>query len=162
MQPHTCSLAPKPSSHEELIQKGKSFVTAAKAPAILKAYRNDWRDFESWCREHQLTALASTPKTVALYFADRASTLASGTITRRPERPPCFPPLLSFGAETCIVVGTQPGRNLGDQTGGRLLSRPKWNVHFGIDMAEHRGCRRRADAGPQRCGPAIQPAAAAH
>jgi hypothetical protein len=83
MQPHTYALAPKPASLEELIQKAKSFVAAAKAPATLKAYRNDWRDFESWCRSHQLPSLPSTPETVALYIADRASTLASGTITRR-------------------------------------------------------------------------------
>jgi site-specific recombinase XerD len=70
-------------SIEELIQKAKTFVAAAKAPATLKAYRNDCRDFESWCRDHQLPSLPSTPETVALYIADRASTLASGTITRR-------------------------------------------------------------------------------
>jgi integrase len=83
MQPHTYSLTPKPASIEELIQKAKTFVAAAKAPATLKAYRNDWRDFEFWCREHHLPSLPSTPETVALYIADRASTLASGTITRR-------------------------------------------------------------------------------
>ncbi len=83
MQPCTCSLAPQVPSIEELIQKAKAFVASAKAPATLKAYRNDWRDFESWCRAHQLPSLASTPETVALYIADRASTLASGTITRR-------------------------------------------------------------------------------
>jgi integrase len=83
MHPPTYTLVPKPASLEELIQKAKTFVAAAKAPATLKAYRNDWRDFESWCREHQLTALPSTPETVALYIADRASTLASGTIARR-------------------------------------------------------------------------------
>jgi integrase len=83
MQPHPCSLAINLSSLEELIQKAKNFVTAAKAPATLKAYRNDWRDFESWCRDHQLTSLPSTSEIVALYIADRASTLASGTITRR-------------------------------------------------------------------------------
>jgi site-specific recombinase XerD len=83
MQPHTYFLVRKSSSLEELIQKAKNFVAAAKAPATLKAYRNDWRDFESWCREHQLSSLPSTPQTVALYIADRASTLASGTITRR-------------------------------------------------------------------------------
>ena len=83
MQPHIYSLAPKPASLEELIQKAKTFVAAAKAPATLKAYRNAWRDFESWCREHQLIALPSTPECVALYIADRASTLASGTIARR-------------------------------------------------------------------------------
>ena len=83
MQPCTCSLARRVPSIEELIQKAKTFVAAAKAPATLKAYRNDWRDFESWCRAHQLPSLPSTPETVALYIADRASTLASGTITRR-------------------------------------------------------------------------------
>lgn len=83
MQPHTYSLAPNLPSLEELIQKAKHFVTAAKAPATLKTYRNDWRDFESWSRDHQLTSLPSTPEIVALYIADRASTLASGTITRR-------------------------------------------------------------------------------
>lgn len=83
MQARNCSLAPQASSLEDLIQKAKTFVAAAKAPATLKAYRNDWRDFENWCRIHQLTALPSTPQTVALYIADRASMLASGTITRR-------------------------------------------------------------------------------
>jgi len=83
MQPHIYKLAPKPASIEELIQKAKTFVAAAKAPATLKAYRNDWRDFEFWCREHQLPSLPSTPESVGLYIADRASTLASGTISRR-------------------------------------------------------------------------------
>jgi hypothetical protein len=83
MQPHIYTLAPKPASLEELIQKAKTFVVAAKAPATLKAYRNDWRDFESWCRAHQLPSLPSTPETVAIYIADRASALGSGTITRR-------------------------------------------------------------------------------
>ena len=83
MQPHTYSLTSKPASIEELIQKAKIFVAAAKAPATLKAYRNDWRDFESWCRAHNLPSLPSMPESVALYIADRASTLASGTIARR-------------------------------------------------------------------------------
>jgi len=83
MHPPTHTLARKPTSLEELIQKAKTFVAAAKAPATLKAYRNDWRDFKFWCREHQLPSLPSTPESVALYIADRASTLAAGTIARR-------------------------------------------------------------------------------
>jgi len=83
MQPFICTLTPKPASIEVLIQKAKTFVAAAKAPATLKAYRNDWRDFESWCRDHQLPSLPSTPETIALYIADCASNLASGTIARR-------------------------------------------------------------------------------
>ena len=76
MHPHIHFLTPKATSLEELIQKAKTFVAAAKAPATLKAYRNDWRDFESWCRDHQLPSLPSTPESVALYIADRASTIA--------------------------------------------------------------------------------------
>jgi len=83
VHPPTHTLVPKPASLEELIQKAKVFVAAAKAPATLKAYRNDWLDFESWCRTHELPSLPSAPESVALYIADRASTLASGTIARR-------------------------------------------------------------------------------
>jgi integrase len=83
MQTHSYALAPSPASLEELIQKAKTFVAAAKAPATLKAYRNDWRDFESWCRIHQIQVLPASPESVALYIADQASTLASGTIARR-------------------------------------------------------------------------------
>jgi hypothetical protein len=47
MHPYICSsLAPQVSSLEELIQKAKTFVASAKSPATLKAYRNDWQDFE--------------------------------------------------------------------------------------------------------------------
>ena len=83
MQPYMYSLAPKPASLEELIQKAKTFVAAAKAPSTLKAYRNDWRDFESWCRGHQLPSLPSTPETITLHITDCTSRLALGTIARR-------------------------------------------------------------------------------
>lgn len=83
MQPYICSFATQLPSIKKLIQKAKTFVAAAKSPATIKAYRDDWNDFESWCRLHKLPSLPSTPETVALYIADRASTLASGTITRR-------------------------------------------------------------------------------
>jgi len=83
MQSHTYSLTHNESRLEDLIQKTKMFVAAAKAPATVKAYRSDWLDFESWCRTHCLASLPSQPETVAMYISDRASTLASGTITRR-------------------------------------------------------------------------------
>ena len=68
---------------ERLIQAANRFIHSAKAPATLKAYRSDWRDFEAWCHQHRLTPLPATPETVALYIADRAATLQSGTIGRR-------------------------------------------------------------------------------
>ena len=83
MQPHLCPTPAPVPGIEELIQKTKEFVAAAKSPATIKAYRNDWRDFEAWCRLHNLPSLPSTPETIALYIADQAATRAVGTITHR-------------------------------------------------------------------------------
>jgi integrase len=68
---------------ERLIKAANRFIHSAKAPATVKAYRSDWRDFEAWCHHNRLTPLPATPETVALYIADRAGTLKSGTINRR-------------------------------------------------------------------------------
>lgn len=84
MQDRKLSLVPKAKSLDDLIQKAKSYIASAKSPATSKAHRNDWRDFESWCRLHNLPSLPSTPETVSLYIADQASTHAVATITRRP------------------------------------------------------------------------------
>jgi integrase len=77
------SLASNTVALERLIQTANRFIHSAKAPATVKAYRSDWRDFETWCRQHKMTPRPATPDTVALYIADRAATLKSGTITRR-------------------------------------------------------------------------------
>ena len=76
-------LVSKPDALSELVRKAEDFVRAAKAPATLRAYRSDWRDFETWCRGHQLPALPAEPQTVALYITDLAQYCAAGTITRR-------------------------------------------------------------------------------
>jgi len=68
---------------ERLIEIANRFIHSAKAPTTVKAYRSDWRDFEAWCLQRRLKPLPSKPETVALYIADRAATLKSGTITRR-------------------------------------------------------------------------------
>ena len=65
------------------IRQARSLISHAKSPATLKAYRNDWRDFESWCHVHGLRSLPSTPEIVCLYASSLASTRAVGTITRR-------------------------------------------------------------------------------
>jgi integrase len=83
MQPYIPTIPAQFPGLEELIQKTKKFVAAAKSPATIKAYRNDWRDFETWCRLHNLPSLPSTPETIALYIADQASKRAVGTITHR-------------------------------------------------------------------------------
>jgi site-specific recombinase XerD len=76
-------LTTQPSGLEDLVRKANDLIHAAKASSTRKAYRNDWRDFESWCAAHRLPSLPSTPQTVALYIADCVSHLAPATITRR-------------------------------------------------------------------------------
>jgi site-specific recombinase XerD len=76
-------LTTQPSGLEDLVRKANDLIHAAKANSTRKAYRNDWRDFESWCAAHTLPSLPSTPETVSLYIADCVSRLAPATIARR-------------------------------------------------------------------------------
>ena len=83
MQTPTLSLAARSHDLEDLIEKARSYIHAAKAPSTLRAYRTDFEDFTRFCEGHNLSHLPATPTTVALYIADRASSLRSATITRR-------------------------------------------------------------------------------
>jgi site-specific recombinase XerD len=83
MQTPTLSLATRSPDLEDLIEKARGYIHAAKSPATLRAYRTDFEDFVRFCAEHDLPHLPATPTTVALYIADRASSLRSATITRR-------------------------------------------------------------------------------
>jgi integrase len=83
MQTPTLSLAARSPDLEDLIEKARSYIHAAKSPATLRAYRTDFEDFTRFCEEHNLPYLPATPTTVALYIADRAGSLRSATITRR-------------------------------------------------------------------------------
>jgi hypothetical protein len=47
MQQRKISLLPQTSNLEDLAKKARAFVQSAKAPATLKAYRSDWKDFDS-------------------------------------------------------------------------------------------------------------------
>ena len=83
MQTPTLSLATRSPGLEDLIEKTRAYIRAAKSPATLRAYRTDFEDFTRFCVEHDLPHLPASPTTVALYIADRASSLRSATITRR-------------------------------------------------------------------------------
>ena len=62
----------------------RGYVAAARAPATVRAYRSDLRDFEAWCAAHGRVALPATPDTVADYLAALAdSGRRASTITRR-------------------------------------------------------------------------------
>lgn len=66
--PHTRSLAISP----ELVAAAQGYAAAATAPATRRAYTNDWKHFEAWCRARGLSALPAEATTVALYLSARA------------------------------------------------------------------------------------------
>jgi integrase len=53
------------------------------APATVKAYESDWRHFEAWCGKHALTALPSTPQTLAMYISYLVPLRRHSTLGRR-------------------------------------------------------------------------------
>jgi site-specific recombinase XerD len=66
-----------------LAEQARAYVAAAKAKNTLRGYDADWRDFSAWCAQHGRSALPAEPKTVALYLADRATTLKTSSLSRR-------------------------------------------------------------------------------
>ena len=60
------------------------YMERASADATLRAYRSDWRIFESWCAAKALLALPAMPATVAAFLTDLADQgRARSTIGRR-------------------------------------------------------------------------------
>lgn len=68
---------------ERLADMAGGYLRSAKAPATLRAYRTDWRDFTAWCAARSLDALPAEPRTVALYLTDLAGVKACATLQRR-------------------------------------------------------------------------------
>jgi len=62
----------------------KQYIQAARADSTVRAYEADWKNFSSWCEEHQLASLPADPHTIALYLSALAqSGRKAGTISRR-------------------------------------------------------------------------------
>jgi hypothetical protein len=60
------------------------YVEAARAANTLRGYRSDWREFASWCTQHDLEPMAAAPATVTGYLSDLARHGAKvGTMSRR-------------------------------------------------------------------------------
>jgi integrase len=66
-----------------LADRTRSFIAAAKADNTRRAYRSDWRSFESWCRSHTLASLPATPDTVALYLTASAADHKPASLQRQ-------------------------------------------------------------------------------
>jgi site-specific recombinase XerD len=68
---------------DSIADQAQDYARWAKAPNTLKAYRNDWEDFVSWCGVHRLEPLPSSPQTIALYLTDLSKTHKVSTLNRR-------------------------------------------------------------------------------
>jgi integrase len=75
-------LIPAPDPLAPYLGEAERFIRVAKAANTVKAYRSDWRSFESFCRGRELAALPAAAATVAAYAADCASRLKARTIER--------------------------------------------------------------------------------
>ena len=84
MQDKPITLSHPSASLEDLIQKANDLIQTAKAPSTRKAYQSDFRIYDSWCTDHDLISLPSTPETIALYIAACVvARLTPATIARR-------------------------------------------------------------------------------
>jgi site-specific recombinase XerD len=62
-----------PVEFTEELQLASNFARASKAEATRAAYSSDFRIFESWCRQRELSALPATPATVCAFLAAQAA-----------------------------------------------------------------------------------------
>jgi integrase len=65
------------------LAKAQAYQDAADAPATLRAYASDLKNFEAWCARHGMTALPATPKVVGAYLAAAGEGYAMQTLRRR-------------------------------------------------------------------------------
>lgn len=58
---------------EETARRARDYARKANADNTMRAYRADWADFTTWCRDNEVQALPAAPETVALYITARAA-----------------------------------------------------------------------------------------
>jgi len=76
---------PKPISARAAmaLAKSQAYQDAADAPATLRAYASDVQNFETWCRQNNLSAIPATPEVVGAYLAAAGEGYAMQTLRRR-------------------------------------------------------------------------------
>jgi site-specific recombinase XerD len=112
----------------DIADKAQDFARHAKAANTLKAYRNDWDDFLSWCGLHRLEPLPAAAQTIALYLTDLSKTHKVSTLYRR----------LSGISQAHQAAGHQPP--------------PTWDPQVRLVF---QGIRRTLGAAPDQKNPAI-------
>jgi hypothetical protein len=65
------------------LAKSQAYQDAADAPATLRAYAADLKNYEAWCARRGLAALPATPDVVGAYLAAAGEGYAMQTLRRR-------------------------------------------------------------------------------
>lgn len=65
------------------LAKAQAYQDAADAPATLRAYASDLKNFQAWCARYGMTALPATPDVVGAYLAAAGEGYAMQTLRRR-------------------------------------------------------------------------------
>jgi integrase len=68
---------------EDLAVSATAYAVQSRADGTRRVYASHWADFTAWCPSMGLAALPAEPQTVALYLADRATTLTVSTLQGR-------------------------------------------------------------------------------
>jgi site-specific recombinase XerD len=67
----------------KLEEDATEIASHARSANTVRAYRNDWAHFSSWCREMGLQALPALPRTLAFYMTAHKDRYAMATLNRR-------------------------------------------------------------------------------
>lgn len=66
----------------QLVEKVRALVASSLSASSKRAYAASWSDFSAWAEAHRVGALPAQPESVALYLADRSSTLKVASLAK--------------------------------------------------------------------------------
>ncbi len=67
----------------QLVQLIQQIALNAKSENTKRAYKSDWKDFQTFCSGHGFSTLPATPHTICLYISKLSSTKKLSTVRRR-------------------------------------------------------------------------------
>lgn len=65
-----------------LVEKVRALVASSLSASSKRAYATSWSDFSAWAEAHRVGALPARPESLALYLADRSSTLKVASLAK--------------------------------------------------------------------------------
>ena len=92
----------------ELGERARGYAEAAKAANTRRAYRSDWKVFETWCADRKVVALPADPNAVLAYLIEHAGKVRVSNSAASPVSHPGSPPLSRHKAGH--IVSGLPGR----------------------------------------------------